>query len=55
MHVKICFQLCIEVNDYTTSKVSNISYEECKKKDDGMDQNTLHYCYGEYVTANQQS
>ena len=26
-----------------------------KQKDDGMDQNTLHCCYDEYVATNQQT
>ena len=26
-----------------------------KQKDDGMDQNKLHCCYGDYVTTNQQT
>ena len=28
---------------------------ECKQKDDGMDQNTLHCYYDEYVATNQQT
>ena len=32
MHVQIYFYLYIEVNNCTTSKVSNISYVECKTK-----------------------
>ena len=28
---------------------------ECKTKDDGMDENTLHCCYDEYVATNQQT
>ena len=26
-----------------------------KQKDDGMDQNTLHCCHGDYMTTNQQT
>ena len=26
-----------------------------KQKDDGVDQNTLHCCYGDYMTTNQQT
>ena len=26
-----------------------------KQKDDGMDQKTLHCCYSEYVTTNQET
>ena len=55
MHIQIHIQLDIEVNNYTTSKVSNISHKNVQQKDDGMDQNTLNCCYNEYVTTNQQT
>ena len=42
MHVQIYFQLYIQVNNYTTSKLATIHKWNGKQKDDGMDQNTLH-------------
>ena len=55
MHVQIYFYLYIEVNNCTTSKVSKFHMWNVKQKDDGIDQNTLHCSYGEYVTTNEQT
>ena len=53
MHLLVYLQLYFEVNIYTTPKASKIYMWNVKQKDDGMDQNALFCCYGDYVTTNQ--
>ena len=54
MHVQLYLQLKIKVNNYTHSKAI-FHTQNVKQKDDGMDQNTLHYCYDEHMATNQQT
>ena len=38
-----------------TTLLQKLAAYEIYEMDDGMDQSTLHCCYGEYVTTNQQT
>ena len=49
------FSFTLKLITATLQKLANFIHGNVRQKDDGMDQNTLHCCYDEYMTTNQQT
>ena len=49
------FSFTLKLTTTLLQKLATFHMWNVKQKDDGIDQNTLHCCYGEYVTAKQQT
>ena len=49
------FSFTLKLATTLLQKLGTIYMWNVKQKDDGMDQDTLHCCYGKYVTTNQQT
>ena len=49
------FTLTLKLIARLLQKLAIFHIWNVKQKDDGMDQNTIHCCYDEYVTTNQQT
>ena len=47
------FSFTLKLATTLLQKLATFHMWNVKQKDDGMDQNTIHCCYGEYVTTNQ--
>ena len=52
---RYAFSFALKLATILLQKLAIFHMRNVKKKDDGMDQNTPHYCYGEDVTTNQQT
>ena len=52
---RYAFSFALKLTTTLLQKLATFHMRNVKKKDDGIDQNTLHYCYGEYMTTNQQT
>ena len=49
------FSFTLKLATTLLQKLGTIYMWNVKQKDDGMDQDMLHCCYGKYVTTNQQT
>ena len=49
------FSFTLKLTTTLLQKLATFYVWIVKQKDDEMDQNTLHCCYGNYVTTNQQT
>ena len=49
------FSLTLKLITTLRQKLATFHLWNVKQNDDGMDQNTLHYCYDKYVATNQQT
>ena len=47
------FSFTLKLTTTLLQKLATFHMWNVKQKNDGMDQNTIHCCYGEYVTTNQ--
>ena len=52
---RYAFSFALKLTTTLLQKLAAFHMRNVKKKDDGIDQNTLHCCYGEYMTTNQQT
>ena len=48
------FSFTLKLANSLLQKLATFYIWNVKQKDDGVDQNTLHCCYGDYMTTNQQ-
>ena len=49
------FSFTLKLTTTLLQKLATFHMWNVKQKDDGIDQNTLHCCYGEYVAAKKQT
>ena len=52
---RYAFSFTLKLTTALFQKLATFRMWNVKQKDDGIDQNTFHGCYSEYVTTNQQT